>query len=318
MKPIVSIIIPCFNQDFIIEETLKSVSLQSFMDWECLIIDDGSTDNSKSICEQWLNKDSRFKYFYKVNGGLSSARNYGIEKSLGTYLQFLDSDDLLGKDKLKLDIEAFENNIDAEVVYSLPIFFNSNNNGGIKYFNKYPENFLSKVSYRKYEGIEKILQNNFTVVSSPLILSNLIKEVGLFNINLKSNEDWEFWARLFFRGTNFYFRADEDYSTKTLIRVLEISMSTNFDRMLLSELEVREIFEQNINNLELINKNALKYINNKYEFQAALFYGKKNLKKYFSKMMKSSKNKLEMIPFVFTVALKYFKYKYKRISNAKD
>ena len=225
MSPKVSVIIPCYNQAFIIEETLESVYLQTFSDWECIIIDDGSIDNSKDVCDIWCAKDARFKYFYKNNGGLSSARNHGIEKSIGTYLQFLDSDDLIGKDKLKLDIEVFEKDKSIGLVYSEPLFFYENEDNVKVYFNKFPEGYLKKESYLKNEGIDKILENNFTVVSSPLILKQLINEVGKFNTALRSNEDWEFWARLFFNGTNVYFRDSVSPDAKTLIRVLKNSIS---------------------------------------------------------------------------------------------
>lgn len=80
-ESLVSIIIPAYNADFFLEETLKSVYSQTYENWECLIIDDGSKDKTAEISKSWCDKDKRFQYIYKENGGVSSARNLGIEKS---------------------------------------------------------------------------------------------------------------------------------------------------------------------------------------------------------------------------------------------
>ena len=79
----VSIIIPCYNQGQFLDETLASVVNQTYTDWECLIVNDGSVDNTAEIALNWVAKDNRFQYFLKKNGGVSSARNYGIEKAKG-------------------------------------------------------------------------------------------------------------------------------------------------------------------------------------------------------------------------------------------
>lgn len=113
---LVSVIIPCYNQGKFLNETLESVYKQTYKDWECIIVDDGSTDNTRKIAEQWTGKDPRFKYYYKENKGVSSARNYGIEKAQGKYLQFLDSDDLLHKTKLEVSINEVKNNNDVTIV----------------------------------------------------------------------------------------------------------------------------------------------------------------------------------------------------------
>lgn len=89
----ISIIIPVFNKEKQIANTIKSVLSQSESDFEVLLIDDGSTDKSADIIKQFLIRDSRLKYFYKPNGGVSSARNYGLSIATGEYITFLDADD---------------------------------------------------------------------------------------------------------------------------------------------------------------------------------------------------------------------------------
>lgn len=93
MNPKISIIIPIYNTSSFLKRCLDSIQEQTFQDLEILMIDDGSTDNSKEICLQYQKNDSRFKYWYQPNNGASSARNNGIRRAQGTYILFLDSDD---------------------------------------------------------------------------------------------------------------------------------------------------------------------------------------------------------------------------------
>ena len=92
---LVSIIVPIYNVQVFLLECLNSIANQSYKNIEILLIDDGSTDDSSSIASSYVKKDARFKYFRKENGGLSSARNYGIERATGSWLMFIDSDDIV-------------------------------------------------------------------------------------------------------------------------------------------------------------------------------------------------------------------------------
>ena len=92
---LISIIVPIFNVENYLRECLDSIHHQTYENFECLLIDDGSPDNSAEICREYVAKDSRFRYFEKENGGLSSARNYGIERAEGAHITFVDSDDWL-------------------------------------------------------------------------------------------------------------------------------------------------------------------------------------------------------------------------------
>lgn len=92
-KPSISIIVPVYNMEKYLRECLNSIKGQTFTDWECIIIDDGSTDNSPCICDEFASADSRFKVFHKNNEGLSSARNAGLRHAQGELIGFIDSDD---------------------------------------------------------------------------------------------------------------------------------------------------------------------------------------------------------------------------------
>ena len=91
----ISIIIPVYNSEVTLRRCLDSVISQSISDWELILIDDGSTDKSGEICEEYASKDKRIKVFYKKNGGVSSARNVGLDNAKGEWIAFVDADDFV-------------------------------------------------------------------------------------------------------------------------------------------------------------------------------------------------------------------------------
>ena len=93
MTPKISIIIPVYNSGKTLRRCVDSVISQTLIDFECIMIDDGSTDESGGICDDYVGRDSRFRVFHKDNGGVSSARNVGLENMKGEYVVFIDSDD---------------------------------------------------------------------------------------------------------------------------------------------------------------------------------------------------------------------------------
>ncbi|HHK7549987.1 TPA: glycosyltransferase family 2 protein, partial [Streptococcus pneumoniae] len=112
---LISIIVPIYNVENYLRMCLDSIQNQTYQNFECLLINDGSPDNSAEICREYVAKDSRFRYFEKENGGLSSARNYGIERAEGTVITFVDSDDWLEGNSLEILYDKM-NQYDADVV----------------------------------------------------------------------------------------------------------------------------------------------------------------------------------------------------------
>jgi glycosyltransferase involved in cell wall biosynthesis len=109
-QPLVSIIIPTYNRAHLIGETLDSVLAQTYQNWECIIVDDGSSDNTDEFVGAYVEKDSRFKYFHRPDEHLpggNGARNYGFKMSQGEYIQWFDSDDLMAPEKIDLNIKLF-------------------------------------------------------------------------------------------------------------------------------------------------------------------------------------------------------------------
>lgn len=107
----ISVIIPIYNRDYCLSRCLKSVLQQTFADWECILIDDGSTDRTLSVCYSYVEKDSRFRVYSQPNGGVSVARNRGLEQAYGEYVAFIDSDDWVEPDFLRLLHESAEKGI---------------------------------------------------------------------------------------------------------------------------------------------------------------------------------------------------------------
>lgn len=119
MSPKVSVVIPVYNKSRWIEETLKSVANQSYKDWECIIIDDGSTDESLEVIRRFIESNpGEWKLLTQANSGQCIARNRGIEESAGEYVAFLDGDDTWAANKLDVQVKMLDANLDASLVVS--------------------------------------------------------------------------------------------------------------------------------------------------------------------------------------------------------
>ena len=110
MEELISIIIPVYNSEKYISKCLKSLIKQKYNNWEAIIVNDGSSDKSQDIIENFVKKDSRFKSYYQKNSGVSSARNFGLKKVTGSYITFLDSDDEYKEDYLSKMLGSMHDN----------------------------------------------------------------------------------------------------------------------------------------------------------------------------------------------------------------
>ena len=127
--PLVSIITPVFNSDRYLDECIKSVFSQSYEHWELILVDDGSTDDSRAICEGWVEKDSRVKFYThegNANRGVSATRNLAISKASGGLVAFLDSDDQWLPNKLQKQVEVFKQYDDVIIVYGKSVTVDEN------------------------------------------------------------------------------------------------------------------------------------------------------------------------------------------------
>lgn len=176
----ISIIIPCYNKAKYLSETLNSVIGQTYCNWECIIINDGSTDETEKIAKQYIDKDQRIKYIYQSNQGVSSARNNGITISSGKYILPLDADDTIDPTYIEKAISHFENYPDTKLVYckaeKIGIEF------GPYYFPEYT-----------YDNL--IWKNTFH--NSCIFKRSDFDKTPGYNLNMKQGyEDYDFWLSL--------------------------------------------------------------------------------------------------------------------------
>lgn len=196
MTPFVSVIIPCYNQDKYISETLHSVLNQTYLNWECIIIDDGSTDNSASIIHSLIGKDFRFTYVYKNNEGVSKARNVGLEKARGQFIQFLDADDILDNNKIQYSVNELNKPENKEVHIIISNF---------KMISSDSQQFFPPFCEIKKEALtfDNFLYNFFSIqLQCGFFYNKLFKNIR-FPENLTAQEDWIVWLQIFKANPNY-------------------------------------------------------------------------------------------------------------------
>lgn len=193
-SPKVSVIISAYNQGKYLEDALNSVLNQTFTDWECIIANDGSTDNTEQIAKKYVKSDNRFKYIYQENKGLSGARNTGIRDSVGEYFQFLDADDLILPEKLQLQVDFLENNPKFDVIYSDFRWF--------KFFSK--NKYLPSEKRLPGAILDRLILEECMPIHSFLLRKRCIEKAGLFDESLECYEDRDFWVRIAYSGFKFY------------------------------------------------------------------------------------------------------------------
>lgn len=183
--PTVSVIIPAYNSEKFICESIESVLKQTFKHYEIIIIDDGSNDNTKNKIERF--KES-INYLYQNNLGPSVARNSGLKVARGQYIAFLDADDIWLPNKLELQVEFLDRNPDIGLVSCDALAFNEQNV------------LIASMSKERnlYSGwvFERLLRENFLNTDNVLIRKQVFKDVGMFNEVLKFCEDYDLWLRI--------------------------------------------------------------------------------------------------------------------------
>jgi teichuronic acid biosynthesis glycosyltransferase TuaG len=198
--PLISVIMPAYNSSNFISEAIHSVIIQSYTNWELLIINDGSTDTTSEIALNFCNLDSRIKYYYQENGKQGKARNLGISKANGEFIAFLDADDLWLSEKLEIQIkEIFNRNVDLIFSNSYIIYGNESN-----VLNE-TLNIPSDI-YHDRTSIPMFLKKNRVP-----ILTVLVKKAKLIEVNgfseieeIQNVEDYHLWLKLLMSNATFY------------------------------------------------------------------------------------------------------------------
>ena len=176
----VSIIVPCYNQAEYLGETLNSVINQSYPNWECIIVNDGSSDNSEQIALEYCKKDNRFKYLFQSNQGPSTARNNGIAQTSGEFILPLDGDDIIGETYIEKCVKHFQSYPQTKLVYCKAQLF------GVEQ----GEWELPDYNY------ESFIWSNSIFCSAMFRRSDFNNTSG-YNPNMRYGfEDWDFWLNL--------------------------------------------------------------------------------------------------------------------------
>jgi glycosyltransferase involved in cell wall biosynthesis len=183
--PLISIVVPACNAEKTILQTINSVIKQSFIDFELLVINDGSTDDTLKRLEEI--HDRRLRVYSIENQGVAAARNWGIEKSKGQYISFIDADDLWAPRKLEMQLEKLEKNSDAGVAYSWTVVIDVS---GKYLFAQSPPHFEGDV----FAPLRK--ECFIASGSNILMLRQCVKSVGFFDQNFVDAHDWEYYIRL--------------------------------------------------------------------------------------------------------------------------
>ena len=190
--PLVSVIVPVYNGAGFIIETLESVRRQTHAGFECIIIDDGSTDNTAEVVQKWIAADRRYSYIYQPNLGLSAARNAGLDRVDGDLIQFLDADDVWLPYRLSESLKCFENRPDVGLAYGF--------NARIDPEGKVIDTFANRQSPSEGRIAPYIYTRRINLPCPTITFrKSCIDEVGLFDETFRATEDRDLWLRIALR-----------------------------------------------------------------------------------------------------------------------
>ena len=187
----VSVVVPTYNRAYRLEETLRSVVNQTYQDFELIVVDDGSTDDTSKVMQSFPGAQY---IFMEENSGVSSARNKGLAHAKGRYICFLDSDDLWDEKKLQVQVQWMEENPDCQVCYTDEVWIR----GGVRV------NSMNK--HRKYSGdiFRYCLPLCIVSPSSAMLRGVIFDDIGNFDESLPVCEDYDLWLRIAMKYT-FHF-----------------------------------------------------------------------------------------------------------------
>jgi len=208
--PKVSVVIPSYNYARFLGRTIESLQAQSLPNWEAIIVDDGSTDDTDKVAADLLKKDPRIVYVRQQNAGTSAAKNVGIRHARGDYIVFLDADDLLTANKLAAHVEHFKNNPHVDISYSRFRYFQDGNENRL--FTKLDlssvEEWSAVIDGRYDAALPVFIRGNNMAIHAAMVRKSLVDRVGDFDTSMRALEDWDYWLRCILRGAYLAFLDD--------------------------------------------------------------------------------------------------------------
>jgi glycosyltransferase involved in cell wall biosynthesis len=230
-SPRVTVIVPAHNYGHYLPHALDSVVAQTFTNWECLIVDDGSTDDTTAVARRYADGDDRFRTIRQENRGPSAARNTGLEHARGELIQFLDADDRLMPLKLVTHVRHLDENPEHDIVYSEVAFFRSEEPDRLmpSLHGKLSRSIMGRV-HGNAEAREKLQHYNIMPTLAALFRRRAFDVAGTFHENVLGCEDWDLWIRCAAAGCSFdYCPSDAPLSA---VRTHSTSTSRDSSRML--------------------------------------------------------------------------------------
>lgn len=192
---LVSIIIPTYNAEDYIKEAVDSTLRQIYKNIEVIVVDDGSTDNTRNVLEPYI-VAGKIRYIYQNNKGLAGARNTGIKNSKGVYIALLDADDLFLPEKIAEQVKVLETNRDFGVCYSDILHFTDSE----------PRRFYHhRYRYPSGDIFEELLHRQFINPLAVIARREIFEKYGYFDENLRRSEDWDLWLKLARAEVKFYY-----------------------------------------------------------------------------------------------------------------
>ncbi len=243
----VSVIIPTYNSSKYIREAIVSVLNQTYKNIEIIVIDDGSEDNTNDVLKDYI-KSGAIEYFYKKNQGQASARNFGIKKSRGEIIAFLDADDLWLPEKLEKQIKKLQTT-SADICFTDVEVFGKTESAG--------KRFSQIAEFHQGEILKSLIRTNFLVNSSILMKRAVFEKIGFQNEKriYRNIEDYDYWIRAALDGINFVYlpealtqyRIHRDQSSKNQIYGLKslcaMYVVLMFNSKILAKGEIFEVIE---------------------------------------------------------------------------
>lgn len=305
MSPLVSIIIPTFNRAHLIGETLDSVLKQTYQNWECIIIDDGSTDSTIDSVRNFINVDNRFRFLIRpINRkkGASTCRNIGLENSRGHFIQFLDSDDVMSPDKIYEQVKILASQSELSFAFCKWGRFSHSTDD----FDLYD----SLIVYQDFSNPIELLNTlivskGYLPIHSFLFPKKLVDKAGLWDENLGLNDDGEFFSRIVVYFKNAFFTSNCNVLYRVSIGQNNLSAYKNEENVLKaikSWEKIFKIYKKKFNGKEKkyriyikkvvylnVKKYSPKHINQPFFFELKIYFWKERILSLLSIPFKRNK-----------------------------
>ena len=246
-------------------EAIESIIRQTYPHWEILVVDDGSSDETRAVVEHYCQVDNRIRYCYQEKQGVSAARNTGFALTTGNYIQLLDADDLLAERKFEVQLAQFAQYPTAALVYGDAYAFEHQSGIAERNFTKFTLH-NPPISGGGNAMALHMVHDNIFLISSPLFKRSLLEKLKGFNQSIKAFEDWEFWYRAVLSGMEFIY--ENSPGTEFFVRAHGNNTTLNRHKMWKSKLEARSVIMHTL--ADLINSDEpstldLKSLRNQHE-----------------------------------------------------